>query len=61
MNTSNRRQVVVTESKIRCPEPGAEVWNNHPINFLTIPANGSVTCPYCETTYTRDKANKNDN
>ena len=60
-DTSNKRQITVNVTKVRCPQPGTEVWNSHPITFLTIPPTGSVTCPYCETVYTYVEDNKNDN
>ncbi|CAK0776968.1 zf-CHCC domain-containing protein [Gammaproteobacteria bacterium] len=48
-----QRLFTVTRSDlpIRCPMPGASLWDSHPRVFLAVEKTGQAKCPYCGAEY----------
>ncbi len=56
MTTNNTDVVTITPADLplHCPTAIAGIWNQHPLVYLPIESNSSISCPYCGTTYHLD-------
>jgi len=44
-------KVTRSDLPIRCPMPGASLWDSHPRVFLALEKAGRAKCPYCSAEY----------
>lgn len=44
-------ELTAADLPVACPPRDDRVWDAHPRVYLTLNAQGQVTCPYCSTTY----------
>ena len=57
-NNSNsiNETIFVTTKKVSCNgSRGSSIEEGHPLVYLNIGKNGSVTCPYCSKLFTTNK------
>ncbi len=50
------KKITDSDLPLVCPLPSASQWDAHPRVFLTLDQDGTVTCPYCGTTYIKEAA-----
>ena len=53
MQNKEQKKIIVNSSSISCD--GESGQSNHPIIYLNLGTNNSVTCPYCGIKFIKNK------